>query len=97
MRNVVQLSKNAEKSLKKAPKHVQDKASFWKKLVEMQGLRKIREIKGFHDEPLKGDRRGQRSIKLNVQWRAIYETRIDESGLETIELVEVIEVTPHKY
>ncbi len=97
MRNVVYLSKKAEKGLRLAPPQVQQKAALWKKLVEAQGLRNSMLIKGFHDEPLKGERKGQRSVRLNLQWRAIYETRIDSLGQEKIELVEVLEVTPHKY
>ena len=97
MRNVVYLSKKSEKGLRQAPPQVQQKAAFWKKLVETQGLRKTKLVKGFHDEQLKGDRKGQHSIRLNIQWRAIYETRIENEGQETIELVDVIEVTPHKY
>lgn len=97
MRNVVYLSKKAEKGLKQAPPQVQQKAALWKKLVETQGLRAAKLCKGFHDEPLKGDRKGQHSIRLNIQWRAIYETRISNDGNETIELVDIIEITPHKY
>ena len=97
MRNVVYLSKKAEKGLRQAPPQVQQKVTFWKKLVETQGLRKAKLVKGFHDEPLKGDRKRQHSIRLNIQWRAIYETRIGNDGEETIELVDVVEVTPHKY
>jgi len=97
LRNIVYLSKKAEKGLRQAPPQVQQKAAFWKKLVETQGLRQAKWVKGFHDEILKGDRKGQHSIRLNIQWRAIYETRIESDGNETIELVDVIEVTPHKY
>ncbi len=97
MRNVVLLSKRAEKELKLAPPQVQQKTAFWKKLVETQGLRKTKLLKGFHDEPLKGKRKGQRSIRLNIQWRAIYETCIGNDGYETIELVDIVEITPHRY
>ncbi len=57
----------------------------------------MRKRKGYHDEPLKGDRLGQRSIRLNIQWRAIYETTIGTNKEPVIELVDVVEVTPHKY
>ncbi|MBI2601717.1 MAG: hypothetical protein HYW48_01560 [Deltaproteobacteria bacterium] len=97
MRNVVHLSKKAEKGIRQAPPHVQQKTAFWRMLVETQGLRKAKLVKGFHDEPLKGTRKGQHSIRLNLQWRAIYETRIGTEGKETIELVDVVDVTPHKY
>ena len=97
MRNVVYLSKNAEKGLKKAPPPVQMKAALWRQIVETQGLREARLRKGFHDEPLAGKRKGERSVRLNLKWRAIYHTRIASDGSETIELVDVTEVTPHKY
>jgi len=48
---------------------------------------------GLHDEPLKEDRQGQRSIRLNRAYRAIYVER-DEGE---VELVEVIEVNKHEY
>jgi len=48
---------------------------------------------GFHDEPLKGDRKKQRSIRLNKAYRAFYIT--DEDG--KIHFIEVIEVNKHDY
>ena len=97
LRHVVHLSKKTDKGLRKAPRQVQEKAAFWKKLVETRGLPKARQIKGFHDEPLEGDRKGQRSIRLNIQWRAIYVSGKSSLDEEEIELVEVIEVNPHRY
>lgn len=46
----------------------------------------------IHDEPLKGNRKGQRSIRLNRHYRAIYVIK-----KETIEFVEIQEVTKHEY
>ena len=57
------------------------------------GLEEIRKIPGYHDEPLKWDRKGQRSIRLSRLWRAIYVVARDG----TVEFVSVEEVTPHKY
>lgn len=48
---------------------------------------------GYHDEPLKGKRVGQRSIRLNRAYRAIYE--IDETG--QVHFIEVLEVNKHEY
>jgi proteic killer suppression protein len=53
----------------------------------------VRKIPGFHDEPLKGDRKGQRSIRLSKAYRAIYV--IGNSG--NIEIAEIIEVHKHDY
>lgn len=65
----------------------------WVDAVETEGLYEIRKILGYHDEPLEGKRKGQRSIRLNKAYRAIYE--INEEGI--IEFVEVIEVNKHEY
>lgn len=53
----------------------------------------MRKIAGFHDEPLKGDRHGQRSIRLNKAYRAIYVIKNDG----TAEFVAVEEVSKHDY
>ena len=53
----------------------------------------IRKIPGFHDEPLKGNRKGQRSIRLSKAYRAIY--IIGQQG--NIEIAEIIEVNKHDY
>ena len=59
----------------------------------MIGLLETRKISGFHDEPLRGDRFSQRSIRLNRAYRAIY--IVDE--YEKIVTVKVIEVNKHEY
>jgi len=87
----VEILRLAQKQLKKAPKHVAGKFYVWARAVARDGITRVRRISGYHDEPLKGNRLGQRSIRLNKQWRAIYtETE------ETITL-EILEVTPHDY
>ena len=93
MSYTVKFSKKAEKSIRKAPKQVQQKMALWKVIVESKGLLAARVIKGFHDKPLHGHRSSERSIRLNLQWRAIYKT----SSEGKVMLIEVIEVTPHKY
>lgn len=93
MINEVQITKNALKDLKKTPKYLQEKFRAWVVAVNHVGLEETRKRPGWHDEPLLGDRKGQRSIRLNKQWRAIY--IIKEDG--AIEFVEVTEVMPHEY
>ena len=85
------LSNQARKDLKRLPEHVFRKFEFWVKQVIIDGLASVRKIPGFHDEPLKGDRRGQRSIRLSKAYRAIY-IEIEE-GLE----VWVEEINKHEY
>jgi toxin HigB-1 len=89
----VVLTKRAEKDLKKAPVQARDKLAVWILAVAEIGLAEVRKIPGYHDEPLKWDRKGQRSIRLNLHWRAIYVLAKDGA----LEFVSVEEITPHKY
>ena len=89
----VDLSRLALKQLRKVPRHVVDKLLGWVQLVEKDGLEETRRIPGYHDEPLCGERMGQRSIRLSKAYRAIY--RIDEGGLVQLAVVE--EVSKHGY
>ena len=91
-RSVVHISKFAEKQIKRLPKFIKEAVNIWAHSVEEDGIRETRKLPGYHDEPLRGDRKGQRSIRLNKQWRAIY--RIIN---KKIEFVLIEEVTPHDY
>jgi proteic killer suppression protein len=51
---------------------VRSKLKAWINAVGKDGLEEVRKIPGFHDEPLKGKREGQRSIRLSRSYRAIY-------------------------
>lgn len=55
-------------------------------------MAETRKIKGYHDEALQGDRWGQRSIRLNRSYRAIY---TEEKGV--IHLIIILEVNKHEY
>lgn len=87
------VSKQAKKQLDNIPDHIYRKYLYWKDLVEKYGLLETRKIKGFHDEPLKGNRRGQRSVRLSKAFRAIY-IEIDNGEFE---IIEIIEVSKHEY
>lgn len=78
---------------KHLPIQVVIKLQFWALRVEMIGIEETRKIPSFHDEPLKGDRSGQRSIRLNRSYRAFYEIRENNE----IILVDVVEVNKHEY
>ena len=82
-----------EKQLKKVPVYVVDKLIAWAMSVEMKGLREVRKIPGYHDEPLKGQRSGERSIRLTKAYRAIYTEEHDG----TINVVILEEVNKHEY
>jgi toxin HigB-1 len=57
-----------------------------------RGLEEVRKVPGYHDEPLKGALKGQRSIRLSRGYRAYY--RIVG---ESIEFVRVEGVNKHEY
>jgi len=89
----VRWSRAVDKQLRRTPGFIQEKFRAWAAAVEADGMFSVRKLKGFHDEPLSGPRRGQRSVRLNVAYRAIY-VEYPEGQLE---VVEVLEVTKHDY
>lgn len=68
------------------------KLAGWVEAVETTGLESVRKLSGYHDEPLKGNRKGQRSIRLSLAYRAIYTIRNEQ-----LEFVSVEEVSKHDY
>jgi toxin HigB-1 len=48
----VEISKDALKDLRKVPKPIFDKLQSWVEAIEIEGLREVRKLSGFHDEPL---------------------------------------------
>ena len=93
MISIVHVSKQAQADLLRVPEYIRKKLKFWIGLVETEGLDQCRRIKGFHDEPLRGQRLGQRSIRLNRAYRAIYVIASDGS----VNFVSVKEVHKHEY
>jgi len=88
----IEISKLAAKQLRKLPRHIVDNLMIWVAAVEHDGLDEVRKVPGYHDEPLKGDRAGQRSIRLSRSYRAIYEVKE-----ATAKFVSVEEVSKHEY
>lgn len=85
--------KKVEKILDKIPHYIRDKLFSWSRAVELEGIEIVRKISGYHDEPLKGKRRGQRSIRLSKSYRAIYKLEKDSE----FSIIEIIEVSNHDY
>ncbi len=93
MIHTVELSRHAQKQLRKVPQHVAGKLLEWVLAVEVRGLEEVRKVPGFHDEALAGQRKGQRSIRLSGAYRAIYVIRRAAS----VEIARVEEVSKHDY
>lgn len=83
--------RNLDKIIAKLPLQVVKKYELWKDIVFRHGPDKLREFPGFHDEKLKGELEGQRSSRLNIQYRVIYS--IEKEMVS----VYVIDITLHKY
>lgn len=88
----VEITKKANRDLQKVPSYVVVKLNSWIQQVGEEGVSEVRKIPGYHDEPLKGKRSGQRSIRLSKQYRAIYE---EVKG--RVAFLSIIEVNSHKY
>ncbi|MFH1223212.1 MAG: type II toxin-antitoxin system mRNA interferase toxin, RelE/StbE family [Pseudomonadota bacterium] len=69
--------------------YLADKLFTWAAQVEEMGIEEVRKLRGYHDEPLKGDKQGYRSIRLNRSYRAIYSVRS--------EIILIEEVNKHEY
>jgi len=89
----IDLTKDAQNDLIKVPVYIKEKLLLWVDAVERVGLNNLRKIPGYHDEPLKGKRKGQRSIRLNKAYRAIYV----ENEQQEIVIISIIEVNKHEY
>lgn len=88
----VEISGLAAKQLRKVPRHIVNNLMIWILAVEQGGLEEARKVRAYHDEPLKGNRIGQRSIRLSRTYRAIYEIRGDAAAFVSVE-----EVSKHRY
>lgn len=87
------ISSTAKKQLNKCPDYIARKFEYWIDLLQTVGLREARRFKGFHDEPLHGNRKGQRSVRLSKAYRIIYR----EIDHKRYEIIEVLEVNKHDY
>lgn len=91
IRTQVTTTKNFDKQLEKVPDFIRKKVIFWIFLVENNGLHEVMKSPGYHDEPLMGERKGQRSVRMNKAYRLIY--RVIENRIH----VELLEVHKHDY
>ena len=84
-------TREAAKSLDKAPAAIVRKYQAWRAIVMQSGPAGLRGVPSFHDEALSGEWAGFRSSRLNLQWRVIYQAEASEL------IVTVVRVTPHDY
>ena len=83
--------RNLVRRLPRIPVDVLKRYEKWKDIVAISGPEGLRQIKGFHDEALRGEWNGHRSSRLGKQYRVIY--KIANQQL----YVQVINLTDHDY
>ena len=83
--------RNVLRHVRKMPNRVLKRYEKWKDIVHLSGPAGLRLIRGFNDEPLRGEWKGHRSSRLGEQYRVIY--KIERNRL----LVMVIDLTAHDY
>ena len=86
VRTKITRSRGFEKQLDKVPDFIRKKVLFWIFLVESSGVWEVMKSPGFHDEPLRGERKGQRSVRLNKAYRLIYYVIQDRVHIELLEV-----------
>ncbi len=83
--------KGALKGLKSLPIDILKRYETWKDIIAISGPAGLKQIKDFNDETLRGEWKGYRSSRLNIQYRIIY--KIENEQL----YVKVIKVAAHDY
>lgn len=89
----VYASKAFQKQMYKLPKYIYKAVSVWVGAVEAAGIREVRKLKSYHDEPLKGKREGQRSVRISNAYRLIYE---EDEKINTVTIY-LLEISKHEY
>ncbi|MDH3353597.1 MAG: type II toxin-antitoxin system mRNA interferase toxin, RelE/StbE family [Chromatiales bacterium] len=79
------------KQLDSLPMDILKRYEKWKDIVTITGPDGLKQIKGFNDEALRGEWKGYRSSRLNIQYRVVY--KIENESL----FVKVVKVTAHDY
>ena len=83
--------KNAVKHIDSLPIEILKRYEKWKDIVSISGPEGLKNIKGFNDEALRGEWKGYRSSRLNIQYRVIYKVEGKQF------FVYVIDVTAHDF
>ena len=90
MRQILE-HRNVLRHARKMPKQILKRYEKWKDIAQVSGPAGLRLIRGFNEEPLRGEWKGHRSSRLGEQYRVIY--KVENKRL----LVLVIDLTAHGY
>ena len=79
------------KAVSKLPPWIVKEYEKWKELIRHHGPNILHKYPGYHDESLKGERKGQRSSRLSQKYRVIYSLNQEEV------LIWIFELSAHRY
>ena len=75
-----------KKDIDKLPKSIRIKYKFWKRLIEFNGLKPLRQLKSYHFEKLSGKRKKQYSCRLSNSYRIIFKIEKDKIRIIVLEV-----------
>lgn len=89
----VRWSRKVQKQLDDLPEYIVGSFYDWAKAVERDGMESVRKLAGYHDEKLRGELAGLRSVRISKAYRVFYFETADGS----IKVAEVTKVSKHEY
>ena len=72
------------KQLNALPNEVLKRYEKWKDIVAISGPDGLKQIKGFRDEELRGEWKGHRASRLNIQHRVLYRIEKDQVLVQVV-------------
>lgn len=88
----IKITDKAARDLKAAPGNIREWFHLWIDDLRSVGLEYTQSVEIYRDHKLRANRAGQRSVSLGPVWRVIYKEKKGK-----IEVVTILEVTPHEY
>ena len=80
-----------DRAIADVPDEILERYEKWKDIVSVSGPAGLRQIKGFHDEALKGEWKGHRSSRLGLEYRVLY--KVEKEAISVF----IVDLTPHDY
>ena len=85
--------RRVERQIDALPEHIVGSFFDWVRAVERDGMESVRRLAGYHDEGLKGEMKGIRSVRLTKAYRVLYVV----SANGGVKIANVTRVSKHDY
>ena len=86
-------NQKVQKQVLHLPHHIIGSFYDWVRAVEFEGIEEVRRLPGYHDEKLKGEWEGFRSVRLTKAYRVFYY----EFKNGEFFIAQVVKVSKHEY